>query len=257
MTWTPSDTTDAIQSVVGLTLSFANDGLLQFARGGSLMETVYQNCTTGRSNLFESHRQRRWLTVVSYANLKKLAKQIKTDHRLAEDLWASGNHDARVLGCMVADPEALTKTSADKWARDLDCYPITDAFSGLIARTAHSRSRFEKWSTSNGEWLGRSGWQLLAHLAMSDDELPDSYFDAHLGTIETEIHNRKNRVRDAMNSALIAIGIRKPRLRKRALAAAKRIGKIEVDHGETGCKTPDAAIYIKKAVERKAKKATS
>ena len=46
--------------------SFANDGLLQFARGGSLMETVYQNCTTGRSNLFESHRQRRWLTVVSY-----------------------------------------------------------------------------------------------------------------------------------------------------------------------------------------------
>ena len=47
MTWTPSDTTDAIQSVVGLALSFANDGLLQFARGGSLMETVYQNCTTG------------------------------------------------------------------------------------------------------------------------------------------------------------------------------------------------------------------
>ena len=67
MTWTPSDTTDAIQSVVGLALPFANDGLLQFARGGSLMETVYQNCTTGRSNLFESHRQRRWLTVVSYS----------------------------------------------------------------------------------------------------------------------------------------------------------------------------------------------
>ncbi len=66
MTWTPSDTTDAIQSVVGLALPFANDGLLQFAGGGSLMETVYQNCTTGRSNLFESHRQRRWLTVVSY-----------------------------------------------------------------------------------------------------------------------------------------------------------------------------------------------
>ena len=69
MTWTPSDTTDAIQSVVGLALPFANDGLLQFARGGSLMETVYQNCTTGRSNLFESHRQRRWLTVVSYRDL--------------------------------------------------------------------------------------------------------------------------------------------------------------------------------------------
>ena len=194
---------------------------------------------------------------VSYANLKKLAKQIKTDHRLAEELWASGNHDARVLACMVADPVALTKASTDKWARGLDCYPITDAVSGLVARSAHCRSRFEKWNTSKGEWVGRSGWQLLAHMAMSDDELPDSYFDVHLGTIEGEIHNRKNRVRDAMNSALIAIGIRSPRLQKKALAAAARIGKVEVDHGETGCKTPDAATYIKKAVERKSKKATA
>ena len=78
MTWTPSDTTDAIQSVVGLALPFANDGLLQFARGGSLMETVYQNCTTGRSNLFESHRQRRWLTVVSYNRIWCLGRLKKS-----------------------------------------------------------------------------------------------------------------------------------------------------------------------------------
>ncbi len=194
---------------------------------------------------------------VSYTNLKKLAKRAKTDHRLAQDLWASGNHDARVLACMVADPGALTKASADKWARDLDCYPITDAFSGLVARSAHCRSRFEKWNTSKGEWVARSGWQLLAHLAMSDDELPDSFFDVHLDTIESEIHDRKNRVRDAMNSALIAIGIRNPKLRKKALAAARTIGKVEVDHGETSCKTPDAPAYIEKAVEQKAKKATA
>ena len=194
---------------------------------------------------------------VSYANLKKLAKQIKTDHQLAEKLWASGNHDARVLACMVGDPAGLTRTSADTWARDLDCYPITDAFSGFVARSAHCRSRFEKWNTSRGEWVARSGWRLLAHLAMSEVELADSYFDVHLGTIESEIHDRKNRVRDAMNSALIAIGIRNPKLRKKALAAAKRIGRVEVDHGETSCKTPDAASYIKKAVERKTKRATA
>jgi 3-methyladenine DNA glycosylase AlkD len=34
------------------------------------------------------------------------------------------------------------------------------------------------------------------------------------------------------------------RLEKRAVAAAKRVGKVEVDHGETGCKTPDALEYI-------------
>ena len=36
-------------------------------------------------------------------------------------------------------------------------------------------------------------------------------------------------------------------LRKAALVAAKRIGKVEVDHGDTACKTPDAAEYIEKA----------
>jgi hypothetical protein len=40
-------------------------------------------------------------------------------------------------------------------------------------------------------------------------------------------------------------------LEKMGTAAASRIGKVEVDHGETGCKTPDAIPYIKKAAARK------
>jgi hypothetical protein len=53
-----------------------------------------------------------------------------------------------------------------------------------------------------------------------------------------------------MNNALIAIGMRNDALRERALAAARAIGKVVVDHGETGCVTPDAASYIKKAADR-------
>jgi hypothetical protein len=57
-----------------------------------------------------------------------------------------------------------------------------------------------------------------------------------------------------MNGALIGIGIAKPALRNKAIAAAKRIGKVEVDHGETNCKTPDAVTYIEKAVKRQSGK---
>jgi hypothetical protein len=57
-----------------------------------------------------------------------------------------------------------------------------------------------------------------------------------------------------MNSALISIGIRNDRMEKLAIAAAKRIGPVEVDHGETDCKTPDAEDYIKKARARTKKK---
>ena len=90
---------------------------------------------------------------------------------------------------------------------------------------------------------------------MKEQDLPDSYFVARLDTIESEIHSRKNRVRDAMNNALIAIGIRNPALEQLALAAASRIGKVAVDHGETGCKTPDATEYIQRTLARREQKA--
>jgi len=88
---------------------------------------------------------------------------------------------------------------------------------------------------------------------MKDSSLSDDYFSDLLSTIETNIHQAKNRTRYSMNNALIAIGIRNPLLQKKATAAAKRIGTVHVDHGETGCKTPDAVSYIIKTVQRKKK----
>ncbi|HEX7343423.1 MAG TPA: DNA alkylation repair protein, partial [bacterium] len=79
-------------------------------------------------------------------------------------------------------------------------------------------------------------------------------FEKFLTIIEREIHRSKNRVREAMNGALIAIGMRNEKLQKQAIAAARRIGKVVVDHGETGCKTPDAEAYILKAAARSKKK---
>ncbi len=49
-----------------------------------------------------------------------------------------------------------------------------------------------------------------------------------------------------MNNVLIGLGVRNEALREKAEAAAQRIGKVVVDHGETGCKTPDAISYMEK-----------
>jgi 3-methyladenine DNA glycosylase AlkD len=188
---------------------------------------------------------------VSFGGQRKLAKNIGTDHALARWLWKSGNHDARVLATMVADPTALSPRELDTWVRSLDNYVITDSFSGMVARTRHARTKARKWSRTKGEWTGRAGWNLLARIALEADDLPAKWFEPWLRVIEKEIHSRRNRQRDAMNAALIAIGMRSDTLEKKATAAAKRIGKVDVDHGETGCKTPDAAEYIGKARKRR------
>lgn len=91
----------------------------------------------------------------------------------------------------------------------------------------------DEWIGSSQEFIGQAGWNLLAHLAMKDQELPDGFFEAYLKVIEQQIHSRPNRVRHAMKGALIAIGLRNPRSQEKAILAASKIGEAKVDHGET------------------------
>ncbi len=219
------------------------------------MQQLQEMGTAQNRKVYARHGVRDDMFGVSYTNLNKLAKAIRRDHSLALELWATGNHDARVLATMVADPGRADESLLGAWLNDLDSYVITDAFSGFVGKTGLAQRKSEEWTVSEAEWTGRAGWHLVAHLAMKEQELSDTYFTAHLATIEGEIHARKNRVRDAMNSALIAIGIRNDGLEQQALTAAARIGKVEVDHGETGCKTPDAADYIRRTLDRRRQKA--
>jgi len=191
---------------------------------------------------------------VSYANQGKLKKRIKVDQELAERLWASGNHDARVLAAMIADPDGVRSSTLDDWSRDLDNYPVADAFSGLVARSPFALAKMKKWTKSAQEFLGQVGWNVLTGMAMNDDAEPNSFFEPYLKMIEQRIGTAKDRARYSMNNALIAIGLRNGTLEKKALAAARRIGVVEVDHGETSCKTPDAADYIRRVKSRRKQK---
>lgn len=210
--------------------------------------------TAQNRKIYARHGVKSPMFGVSYANLGKLARRIKTDHRLACQLWTTGNHDARVLATMVGDPAQVDSKLAESWVRDLDNAPLTDAVTGLIGHSKLARRKADQWTRSKREWIGRAGWNLVAALALHEPDLEDDYFAARLPEIIAGIHTRPNHTRDAMNGALIAIGVRNARLCKRALAAADTIGKVEVDHGETSCKTPDAAAYIQKTLAQPKRK---
>lgn len=217
-----------------------------------VMEQLKRLGTAQNVKIYKRHGAGDNLFGVSFANLGKLKKKIKTDHALAEKLWASGNTDARTLATMVADPARASEQLLDNWVRDTNYYCLIDlVVRNLASQTPFARKKMEEWIQSDDEWVGRAGWGLLGMLAMQKNSLPDSYFEHYLARLERDIHRSKNRTREAMNGALIAVGMRSTALQKKSLAAAKRIGKVEVDHGETGCKTPDAAAYIQKAWARK------
>ncbi len=183
---------------------------------------------------------------VSFAILRTMAKQIGAEQRIAEDLWASGNTDARLLAAMVADPEALTRDVADRWIAEARCPTLVDEVAKVVARSPLALPCMSSWVASDDEWIGRGGWAVMCVLANEHPEVPDASFTPYLAVIERKIDAAKNRTREKMNGALIAIGGRSDALATTATAAAKRIGKVEVDHGDTACETPDAVSYIAK-----------
>jgi 3-methyladenine DNA glycosylase AlkD len=219
------------------------------------MAQLEQAGTAQNVKVYRRHGVKGDLFGVSYANLGKLKKRIKVDHELAVALWNTGNHDARVLATMIADPASLTASELDRWAREVDSHVIADAFGTLASRSAHAVSRYRKWAPSKKELTCRCGFSTLAHgLSGAIEHDADLLSDA-IADIEARIHEAPNRAREGMNLALIAIGTYSDAHYDEALGAAKRIGVVEIDHGETGCKTFEAVGYIKKAAAHREKKA--
>jgi 3-methyladenine DNA glycosylase AlkD len=219
------------------------------------MAELEQLGTEQNRTIYRRHGVNEPLFGVSYAHLDRLTRRIKTDQALAEGLWATGNHDARILATRVADPAAMDDRLLTRWLADLDNYVQADAFATLAVRSPQAWRHAETWLRADDELTARAGWHLLALLTQHDPQLVDGFFAAYLPIIERGIHTRPNRVREGMNNALIAIGARSDDLAAEAVAAAARIGRVQVDHGQTNCKTPDAATAIVKTRAYRQKRA--
>ena len=194
---------------------------------------------------------------VLVSTLDKLAREAKRDQALADALWATGNYDARLLACKVADPAAMSEEKLDAWLAEIDVYVEVDIFVASVASQVPGvRARADRWAAEIRDWTSQAGWDLYAWLAINDRDLDDGYFLDLLARIERGIATAGNRTRHSMNGTLIAIGVRNDDLRVAAEAASGRIGIVVVDHGKTGCVTPAALPYIAKTWDRRRASAT-
>ena len=182
----------------------------------------------------------------SFATLGALRKKIGVDHDLAVALWKTGNFDAKNLAYKIADPKRFSADDLDAWALANAVRMCAGYVCMLAQESGNGLLTAKRWLASPDERLRSLGWGVVSQLAWRDESVQDTWLAERLADIEKTIHAAPNGQREEMNHAVIMIGGRSPALKKAALAAAKRIGKVEVDHGDTSCKTPDAAAYIEK-----------
>ncbi len=161
---------------------------------------------------------------ISVPALRRLARQIGRDHALAEQLWSSGIHEARVLASMVADPRQVTDEQMERWAADFDSWDVCDACScDLFDKTPFAYRKAAQWSAREEEFVKRAAFALMAGLAVHDKKAPDEPFLDFLPLIVRESTDDRNFVRKAVNWALRQIGKRNPALNLAAIAAAEEI----------------------------------
>jgi 3-methyladenine DNA glycosylase AlkD len=163
---------------------------------------------------------------VSVPQMRKLAAAIKKDHALAQQLWETGIHEARIVATMIDDPRLVTPEQMDSWAKDFDSWDICDqACMGLFSRTPLGVEKAHQWSLRKEEFVKRAGFALMASLALGKKDVSEEQLAAFLPDIEREAGDERNFVRKAVNWALRQVGKKNLRLNKLAVEAAERIKK--------------------------------
>jgi 3-methyladenine DNA glycosylase AlkD len=218
---------------------------------GDVMAQLEKAGTEQNRKVYRRHGAIDPLFGVSFANVKVMAKKIGTNHGLAAQLWASGNCDAMNLAAMIADPAAIDDAEAERWLASVKSYPTACSLAMLIGQAPCAESRIRAWIDSTDEYTRTCGYDTIGGYFKAGGRLGEEFLSNLIDRIEREIHGSANRARHSMNMALIGIGGSRESLREKAIAAARRIGKVEVDHGETSCVTPDAVSYIEKMAARK------
>ncbi len=165
---------------------------------------------------------------VSVTTLRKLAKEIGCDHKLAKKLWASGIRDARFLAATIDDSNQVTEEQLESMVLDLDSWDICDhCASDVFLSSGFAYEKAFEWSARDEEFVKRAGFSLMARLAVRDKKADDEQFEKFLPIIKREAGDERNYVKKAVNWALRQIGKRNLHLNKMAVRTAKEIQKID------------------------------
>ncbi len=182
--------------------------------------------------------------------LRKMAKEIGKNHKLALRLWDSEIHEARILAAMVAEPKEAAETQIEKWVKDFDSWDVCDQVcSNFFDKTGVAFKKADEWSKRKEEFVKRAGFVLMACLAVHDKTASDKKFTVFFNNIKRESIDERNFVRKAVNWALRQIGKRNVALNEAAVKLAEEI--LQIDSKSAKWIANDALRELKSEAIRK------
>ena len=164
---------------------------------------------------------------ISMPALRQTAKEIGKNHGLAQQLWNSGIHEAKILAALIDESKLVTSRQMEKWVRDFDSWDVCDQVCmNLFDRTSFAHQKAFKWAKEKKEFVRRAGFAMMAALSVHDKKAKDKDFIKFFPLIKKFSIDERNFVKKANNWALRQIGKRNIYLNRKAIELAEEIQKI-------------------------------
>lgn len=188
---------------------------------------------------------------VNLTQLRSLAKQLKTQHDLALQLWATGDTAARLLATLVCKAKGFSADELDVMVHDIRSPKLLDWFIvNVVKSSRHAEALRLRWKEES-DLVGRAGWSLTTERVVKSAEGLD--LSALLDQIEKELKQTPEQKQWAMNHCLAEIGIHHRNHRKRAIGIGERLAVLIDYPASPGCTPPYAPVWIAEMVRRREK----
>ncbi|MGE7912941.1 DNA alkylation repair protein [Lysinibacillus xylanilyticus] len=190
---------------------------------------------------------------VATGAMKPIAKKIKINQSLAEELYATGNYDAMYFAGIIADPKAMTESDFDRWIDEAYFYMLSDYVVAVtLSESAIVQDVADKWIASGDELRMSAGWSCYCWLLgnRKDNEFSESKISNMLDIVKNSIHNSPERTKSAMNNFLYTVGLSYLPLHEQAVETAKEVGIVEVKRDKKKTSFLNAYESIQKEMDK-------
>lgn len=183
-------------------------------------------------------------------DLRVMAKDIKQDHALAMELWASGGFLARQLAILIMDKKLLSQERIDALDKDMAKHPPEERLqlmdwlmANQLAKDKRTIALMNSWADSPSALQRRSYWYHQARLRWVG-QAPPPNTEALLAMIEERIEGERPEVQWAMNFTAAQIGIFQPEFRARCIALGERTGLYKDEVVAKNCTPSYLPLFI-------------
>ena len=187
---------------------------------------------------------------VNLTKLRAVAKDVKTNHDLAHELWDTGDTAARLVALLICRPKDYSQDELDSMLREARAPKVLDwLVNYVVKKSAHAEDLRVAWQDDPAPHVAAAGWALTSERVLKRPDGLD--LPGLLDTIEAEMKDAPDRLQWAMNTCLATIGIEHPELRARALEIGERLEVLKDYPTPPNCTSPFAPAWIAEMVRRK------